>query len=325
MSKPLILIVFIAIIALTSCSEQTVPQPELPVSPLLGTATRPLVPTYTPTATFTPTSMPTETPIPLPTPTAIVNGEFIKVKPTCIQIADYSQCYDPILDISFEQPLEWGEITATLSNVTYGLNGIIIAPAKAKYLGYVYSYEFSYHFPESRLNGITTVVANGRSNTFAIPREGSVYDFGGFDKQDTSNFCSNFSNPSFCRIIKAGVVVAFSFPAKAEYLCTTAFMVPPPTGLVYINLPNRRLINGFIFAYPLLSLPEEKSLYVILGIGQNDATNKCEDIEAQKQFDEQISKLANELVAGNAPDDVTQKVNMLIRLANSIQGQETSR
>jgi hypothetical protein len=324
MSKPLILIVFIAIIALTRCFAQAVPQPKPPVSPLLGTPTRPLMPTYTPTATTPPTRTPVPTVMSFPTPTATTYAQFIKVKPACISTNGFSQCDDPILGISFEYPTEWGEITGTLGNAIFAMKMVGSGLSKYEYAGYVYSYAFSRNFPEPQLNGITTIPAVGRSSSFSIPRDGSVYDFGGFAGQDTNGVCKNFSSPNLCRVIKAGVVIAFLLP-KAEYECKVPFLTPPPTGFVYINLPSRQLINGFMFAYPLLSLTEEKSLYGILGIGQNNATNKCEDIQAQKQFDEQISKLANELAAGNVPDNISQKVNMLIRLAKSIQGQETSR
>lgn len=319
MSRPFILVIFVATIYLTTCFAQSEPLPNPPVSPLLATPTRHLVPTYTPTATEVPIATP------VPAPTVATYARAIKLKPDCSSSEDYIKCHDPILDLAFEYPREWGNITATLSNAVFamGMQGNDLSAYE--YAGYAYEYDFSAHFSDAELvNGVTTVVAIGRSNVFAVGRDGPSYDFGGFDQQDTSSFCAQFSYPNLCRVIKAGVVVAFSFP-KAEYECRFAYVIPPPMGWVYINLPKRRLINGFIFAYPLLTLTEEKALYMTLGIHQSNMTDKCNDIQAQKQFDEQIDKLADEIILGNADNTLMEKVNMLVRLANSIEGEETSR
>ncbi|MCX6045011.1 MAG: hypothetical protein NT075_07845 [Chloroflexi bacterium] len=322
MLNKLIFIPLLIMLYLTSCADRFVPEPNPPISPLLAIPTHHLVPTYTPTATFTPTPLPTVTPMPVTT--AVSYSQFIKLKPTCNSAQNYTQCHDPLLDISFEYPTEWGNITATLGNAIFGMQMSGSDLSSYEYAGYTYAYDFGHHFAEPQLTGVTNIIATGRSSVFSVPRDGSAYNFGGFAEQDTNEFCKNSSNPHLCRVIKSGVIVAFSFP-KAEYFCIMSFAIPPPTGFVYINLPNRRLINGFMFAYPLLSLTEEKSLYGILGIEQNITTNKCDDIQAKKQFDQRVEKLVNEITAGNADDDILQRVNKLTRLANSIEGQETSR
>ncbi len=307
MLRSMSLLIFIILMGLISLADSLIAQPNPPVSPLFATPTRALIPTATPLPTL----------IPLPLPTVANYFQSIKIKPRCTPTAAYQRCYDPILDLLFEYPEAWGTINGTLGSA-------VDAPSDSGAAGYIYSYEFSYRFTESQLNGLTTIIANGISHDFSRPTDGPVYGLGSFNGRSTSEFCQIFSYPNSCLVIKPGVVVVFLFP-PAVHFCELGFMIPPPTGFIYIDLPDWRLISGFMFAYPLLSLAEEKSLYGILGIGPGMVPTKCSDPQAQAQFDQEVSKLADAIAAGTANDGIIQRVNGLTRLANSIQGQESSR
>jgi len=310
----LIVVLIVVYLAGRGSSFPPRPAPTPTVSPLLVMSTRQLEPTFTPMATSTSTPMPPPPPTPIPT----AARHSITIIPKCTPFGSYTQCYDPILDISFEYPAKWGIIFATLNSPTDINNN-------SGHIGHAYEYRFSLSLGESQLNRIRTGLAGGRSSDYSEPRGGDVTDFYGFGKVSTQVFCKNIPEPSICEVIKPGVAVGFLLP-RAQDLCNTpSFMSSPIGSFLYINLPKQRLINGFVFVYPLLPTEQEASLYSILGIKHGVATEKCREAQLQDQFDQKINKLRNEILSRTGSDDILQSVNTLIRLANSIEGQETSK
>jgi hypothetical protein len=242
----------------------------------------------TPRWALIPTSTPTLTPTAYIIETAWLDS---KVK------GNYRLCSDPVLDMDFEYPSDWGFIETQLRP---GLTS-----------GYAYEYNF-FDDDHQRIKGIH---AGGRSSNFAEGRGAMITDFKGYIYPGL-NPCEIFS-PRVCYQIKPGIIFKLAAISGAEMCVPEPRPVTSPMAIVEIVLPENPKINGFIFAWNFL--PEEltKEFDDILGLNPDRIFNNCTE-ESIRSYDQKLNELFEAIASNKTTGETRKNLNKMIHLAESI-------
>jgi len=307
-----------ASITATLAPQATLTQPAYPL-PATVAATLPpgayVPPPNTPTASITPreshtprpsptaTQSPTATPYLSPTP----NPHILSVAEVpCEPAGDFMRCADSVLGLTFEQPADWGPITATLRS-SYDETG----------LAYDYRYD---HAP-------AWAMAGGRSADFAEGRGSVPTDFPGltgrlgFSGLSPEAWCASLA-ASWCEVVQPTVVLGLRFP-EAGYLCPDPgpYFFTSPLAHIWVVLPDHPQIHGFVFVAPFLSAEASEQVMNLrrdlLG-WDSVATHTACGPENQAEFDAEIAAFMADLDSGQADPETLANVAALRHLAESI-------
>ncbi len=234
--------------------------------------------TITPGPTFTPTA-------PLPV-----------LRLSCSTEGKATTCTDHLLRIRFEYPAEWGEIEPMISH--------------GGYAGYAYGYSFTNREVVDEIN----VGAGGRSSDFSEGRGAFITDYRGMPGQlDCS---TEIYQPGLCQAIAPQVLLTYEFP-EARWVCEpgpgTRFK---PIAIIKINLPQNKIINGFIFVSQFLSPTMQQELDRIIN-PLHGSPSGCEE-PRMAQFDAKVHEIMGLIQSGNLDTESEKQLRWLMRLARSI-------
>jgi hypothetical protein len=247
----------------------------------------------------TPVSSPTlhhdDSPSPSPFPTPI--PYFLKDQCTVSQT--YTKCKDDLLQIEFEYPSSWGEITGQL--------------LKSLEAGYKYSYEFS-NLPAF---GKQYVEAGGRSHDFHESRGMVISDFKGFLNASPREICLSTHATPYCVTVQPNVIFMIEVPV-AENICDpgpgTLFQ---PMGVILINLLKNPTINGFVIASPFLSEQFQNELDSLLGITSEQGPTLC-DNSHMEAYNQKVQEMIDAFMHNRLEEVSQHNLESLIHLAHSI-------
>jgi len=254
----------------------------------------------TPEPTITPLAQTEAAPV-----TAAPTLEYHHSKPACTPGAEYTACYDDILNIDFEYPTTWGEITS----VWY--------PGSNMHGGSGFGYDYSFSSRKAQAS------AGGRSRDFSQARDGFWTDFGGLEpgqpaEAASKSVCRNYG-AGICKMVRPSVVFMISFPV-ADLVCDPGpSSFDRPLATVAIDLAGGPKINGFVFVAPILSDQLYKQLGEILGAEYNTTQESCNDIERRRQFDAKVKEIKAAIEAGTVEIGTKERINQLLHIAESIQ------
>ena len=188
----------------------------------------------------------------------------------CSRGAVFTQCNDSLLRIRFEYPTAWGTLKTNLSSGDAG-----------------YEYEYNVSLPGS---DNFSRIAGGISGDFTEGREGTVFDYKGWEIE-----CNDYD---YCLPIRPGVVV-YIVPTITDF-CEAGKTIYswPPDFVVAIQLPQNEAIHGFAFVHGFISETTGAKLDNLIGLPDGDlfpqsctASNKqayrsiLQDIMSGKQTD----------------------------------------
>jgi hypothetical protein len=231
--------------------------------------------------------------------------EYHHSKPACTPGAEYTACYDNLLNIDFEYPTAWGEI----SSVWY--------PGSNMPGGSGFGYDYSFEPRNAQAS------AGGRSRDFSQARDGFWTDFSGMDpgqpaEAAAESVCRNYG-ADMCKMVRPSVVFMISFPI-ADFVCEPGpISFDRPLATVAIDLAGGPKINGFVFVAPILSDQLDDQLGEILGAEYNATQEACHDIERRQQFDAKVKEIKDSIEMGTMDRDTQANIDRLLHLAESIQ------
>lgn len=236
--------------------------------------------------------MPTSTPTLTPTAYIIETARL-----DCQVKGNYRLCSDPVLDMEFEYPSDWGFIET------------LFRPGLTS--GYAYEYKL-FDNDHQQIRGIQ---AGGRSSDFTEGRGAMITDFKGYIYPDLKP-CEIFS-PRVCYEIKPGVVFKLAAISGAEICMPEPRPVTSPVAIVEIVLPGNSIINGFIFAWNFL--PEElaKEFDGILGLNPERVFNNCTE-ESIQAYDQKLNELFEAIDSNKTSGETRRNLNKMLDLAESI-------
>ena len=242
------------IILAASCSPAAQPPTSSPF-PAHPSSTETPNPTIPLTLTETPTSEPTITLTSTYETAQRTPVEQIPYSLDCKPAGTLIHCHDTLLKMSFDyapgmwkviQPkLEWG----------YGA-------------GYVYGY-----FPKDHPDW---PIAAGISRDYSAGREGTDFDFGaGNTSEETvGEQCEGYD---VCFEVKPGVVMIVSPPIGQFCQIGKTVINWPPYILVHIQLPENKVINGFVFSKYFTTEQATTKLNELVGLAAGDIFPHCTD------------------------------------------------
>jgi hypothetical protein len=244
----------------------------------------------TPATTFTPTL--TNTPTVLPT---VWEQRF---SPICTTGLQKQSCFDDLLQIEFEYPLEWGKITASLQ--------------EGGQAGYKYNYQF---------NKTISIHAGGRSKDFSEGRERFFTDFSGFFGLSKAQRCGEYYDNLSCVNLNSEVYIYYLF-SKAAHLCDPGPGVfSQPKILIAVNLPFNETINGFVFVGNLLAGEAgklyQKDLEELIGPWKSPDYHGCDE-NGISSFDLEMEEFVQRIKERKIGSATLQVVDDWYQLARSI-------
>jgi len=218
----------------------------------------PAVSNSTPVPLFPVTPAATLTPTPTLTPTVLPTVWVQKFSPICTTSLQKRSCFDELLQIEFEYPLEWGKITASLQ--------------KGGQAGYKYNYQF---------DKTKSIDAGGRSKDFSEGRERFFTDFRGFFGLSKEKRCGDYFRNLSCGNLNSEVYIYYLFPIAAHVCDPGPGVIVQPKILIAVNLPFNETINGFVFVGDLLAGEArelyQKDLEKLIGPWENHDYRGCDE------------------------------------------------
>lgn len=303
--KPaLILILFTFLVAQTACNRpKDLQGTQVATAVASNTSTfvvETIIPT-TPEATQTP--RPTASLMPTfkltSTPTLEPTFEIVQSKLDCVPGKLYTKCTDERLQIEFEYPIQWGEITTFFRK------------------GFISGYAYDYQFETDESDYPIYLEAGGRSKDFSERRGGSVSDFSGFETNTPERGCL-VSMAAYCREIRPSVLLEV-YASRAEDLCQPGPGIGYPVVEVKVDLKDRPTINGFVFATKLLTEEADAKIDSILGYNQSSGYfTKCADPKIIKQVNAKLDAVIRALQTNSLDAETRVNYNQMLHLAQSI-------
>ncbi len=263
------------------------------VYPYPNTERIPTQPGITPVSSLIPFHDDSPSPSPFPTPILY----FLKEQ--CIDGQTYTRCKDDLLQIEFEYPSSWGDITAQL--------------LKSWEAGYKYSYDFS-NLPAF---GKRYVEAGGRSHDFHESRGSGISDFKGFLNVSPREICLTAYATPYCVTVQPNVIFMIEVP-EAENICDPGpRTIYQPIGVNLMNLPKNPKINGFAIAAPFLYDQLQNELDSLLGIIPEQGATLC-DNSHMEAYNQKVQEMMDAFMHNRLEDVSRRNLELLIHLAHSI-------
>lgn len=269
----------------------------------LPTAAVEPTPTVSPTATPepTPTPLPPEpTPAPPELPAADLPPDTGMQTPpevqhpvvSCTLQGNVYQCYDELLEMSFQYPDFIGPLAETQ-----------LRPGG--YAGYAYEYFF-----EAAGSG---AAMGGRSRDFSEGRGRMYTDQSGFGERSQDEICAEW-RADICHELRPGILLLGMFP-QGQWFCSD-FMIPTstPRVLLAIDLPQHPQVHGFGFTWPLMPPDQEAALQSEWYSG-----GRLCDPENQATFDAWMAEIRQGVQTGAADAEIQRRYDAMLHLAESIQ------
>ena len=230
-----------------------------------------------PTKTLTPSPgeiTPTATDIPTQTPTLISNSQtesiihqpklISKWNLKCSSLDKFTQCVDDVLNIEFTYPANWGEIEGVLR--TGGYSG----------------YAYDYYFDGKSISETEPLVGRWKKQRFfqkvgvACPRILPGMEIKACNYKKSCDPILKDLFP-YCQKVSSNVTWMIRIP-NSQYICESApGFYTTPVFRIEIDLPENRMINGFVFEAPFFSEKFsneiENELYPLLGLDLDRSSN----------------------------------------------------
>jgi hypothetical protein len=213
---------------------------------------------------------------------------------------------DKLLNIEFSYPAEWGQLKAYLKG-NRPADGVQADPT----YGYAYEYMLS-----GRSVGLNI---GGRSTDFTEGRGSIPTDFKGFENLKPAEFCNTYLPGSLkkCSVMNPNQIYAVQVPTSAMFCPQVPDSVfTEPSVILFVNLPNNKKINGFVFNFNFLSDDMDKVLSDAIAYNQEKCSNG--DAAAKKAYDDKAKAAFDKVVNGTADTKTKKNLELFKVIVDSI-------
>jgi len=210
-------------------------------------------------------------------------------QPLCSMINGYYRCYDKTLEVSFEYPSIWGEISSRILNE----NGE------------------SYHIHFSDWSGGNGAIGNSYS------------PYTGFAEGSAHEYCANREASAFsrvfldCNVINEYVVIVFIYPAADTFCFPSGRSYAVPHVEILIDNPDNDINGPFRFGMWLFSRELENQMDNQVDLILGADRNLC-DQDAMSRLDEWLLTLIENLAIGEGDHETIHNLNNIEHFAKSI-------
>lgn len=277
-------------VQITSTAAGVVVTPTFNSYPALIETISTVMPVGYPPPTIIPTpTMEQATPAPFSFPTleALPREDSLTYTPICITGTKFTKCTDEILGLEYEYPNAWGSVTGRFR--------------QGQGEGYAYDYRFN-----------EGVYSGGRSRGFWEGRGSVFMDFPG------GSVCGWPNHPPtiICEGLQSNVTLALSFPSALEVCDRESWFPMEPFAIVGVDLPNGKIITGFMFGTRFLGDDWNEKLRSNFK-WENSSTPVC-DPSGNLAYDTMLDELVQNIRDGTITGPTAGNLDMWRHLGASI-------